>query len=29
VESVTEKDFRYVDRKLRLMQEHAKVLREL
>ena len=29
VESVTEKDFRYVDRRLRLMQEHAKVLREL
>ena len=29
VESVIEKDFRYVDRKLRLMQEHAKVLREL
>ena len=29
VESVIEKDFRYVDRRLRLMQEHAKVLREL
>ena len=29
VESVTEKDFRYVVRKQRLMQEHAKVLREL
>ena len=29
ISAVTEKDFRYVDRRLRLMQEHARVLREL